>query len=189
MKRNRFLSLLLPLAANPLRTFAKLSTPLNRSDKGIKIAHGEGRIHGHLQTRGKLPGVVDLKISGTDTEGNFAVFEQTVTTKGAGVPLHFHPEQDEMFFVLDGSYRFKVGEEMFDLHVGDSIFLPRKVPHAWMVLSEKATAHLMVQPAGKMEDFFVKLDAPADHVRTPEEVAKISADCGMVVVGPLLKLE
>ena len=188
MKRNRLLASLLLIAANPLRTFAKFESSSNRLEKGIKIARGEGRIHGHIQTRGRLPGVVDVKISGSDNDGSFAVFEQTVLAKGAGVPLHFHPEQDEMFYVLEGSYRFKVGDEMFDLQLGDSIFLPRKVPHAWMLTSEKGTAHCLVQPAGQLENFFLKLKA-IDHVPTPEEIAKISAESGMVVVGPPLKLE
>lgn len=116
------------------------------------------------------------------------MFEQTVLAKGAGVPLHFHPEQDEMFYVLEGSYRFKVGDEMFDLQTGDSIFLPRKIPHAWMLTSEKGTTHCLVQPAGQLEHFFLKMKS-VDHVLTPEEVAKISAESGMIVVGPPLKLE
>jgi len=188
MKRNHFLASLLLMAAAPLKTFAKIPSPFRSPGKGFKIARGEGRIHGHIQTRGRLPGVVDLKISGSDNDGTFAVFEQTVTAKGAGVPLHFHPEQEEMFYVLDGTYRFKVGDETFDLQTGDSIFLPRKVPHAWMLTSEKGTTHCLVQPAGKLEDFFLKLKA-IDHVPTPEEIAKISADCGMTVVGPPLTLQ
>lgn len=188
MKRNHFLSGMLLVAAAPLKTFSKKLSSLGRPDKGIKIARGEGRIHGHIQTRGRLPGVVDMKVSGSDTEGNFAVFEQTVLSKGAGVPLHFHPAQDEMFYVLEGSYRFRVGDELFDLEAGDSVFLPRKIPHAWMLLSEKGTTHVLVQPAGELENFFVKLKA-IDHVPTPEEVAKISEESGMRVVGPPLKLE
>jgi len=188
MKRNHFLSLLLFILAAPTRTIAKIQSPFKRSVKGFKISRGEGRIHGSIETKGRLPGVVDLKVSGSDTDGNFAVFEQTVLAKGAGVPLHFHPEQDEMFYVLDGSYRFKMGDEMFDLQAGDSIFLPRKIPHAWMLLSEKGTTHLLVQPAGELENFFLKLKA-SDRVLTPDEVAKISAESGMTVVGPPLSLE
>jgi quercetin dioxygenase-like cupin family protein len=188
MKRNSFLASLLVMVAGPLKTFAKILAPFKPANKGFKIARGEGRIHGHIETRGRLPGVVDLKVSGSDNDGNFAVFEQTVLAKGAGVPLHFHPDQDEMFYVLDGSYRFKIGDEIFNLQTGDSIFLPRKIPHAWMLLSEKGTTHTLVQPAGKLEDFFVKLKA-IDHVPTPDEIAKISIECGMTIVGPPLKLE
>ncbi|QHT71495.1 cupin domain-containing protein [Rhodocytophaga rosea] len=188
MKRNYFLSSLLLMAVAPFKTFSKIPSLFGRPTKGIKIARGEGRIHGHIQTRGRLPGVVDVKVSGSDTEGSFAVFEQTVLAKGASVPLHFHPAQDEMFYVLEGSYRFKVGDELFELQAGDSVFLPRKIPHAWMLLSEKGTTHVLVQPAGELENFFVKMKA-IDHVPTPEEVAKISAESGMTVVGPPLKLE
>src|SRR5215203_85262 len=188
MKRNRFLASLLLIAVNPLRSFAKGQLSFGPPNKGFKIARGEGRIYGNIKTRGRLPGVVDLKVSGSDNNGSFAVFEQTVLAKGAGVPLHFHPEQDEMFFVLDGTYRFKMDDELFDLQTGDSIFLPRKIPHAWMLTSEKGTAHVLVQPAGQLENFFVKLQA-IDHVPTPEEVAKISAESGMTVVGPPLNLE
>jgi quercetin dioxygenase-like cupin family protein len=188
MKRNHFLASLLLMTTAPLRTLAKTHSRFRNLGKGFKIARGEGRIHGHIETKGRLPGVVDLKVSGSDNDGGFAVFEQTVLKKGAGVPLHFHPEQDEMFYVLDGAYRFKVGDETFELQTGDSIFLPRKVPHAWVLASEKGTMHCLVQPAGKLEDFFIKLKT-IDHVPTPEEMAKISADCGMTVVGPPLTLE
>ena len=188
MKRNHFLASLVLIATNPIKTFGRFRTWKKSLDKGIKIARGEGRIHGHIETRGRLPGVVDLKVSGSDNDGGFAVFEQTASAKGAGVPLHFHPEQDEMFYVLEGTYRFKVGDETFDLQNGDSIFLPRKVPHAWMLTSEKGTTHCLVQPAGKLENFFLRMKA-IDHVPTPEEIAKISAECGMTVVGPPLKLD
>lgn len=187
MKRNTFIGSLLLIATSPLRTFAKLSS-FKQVGKGIKIVRGEGRIHGHIQTGGRLPGVVDVKISGTDNDGSFALLEQTVTSKGAGVPLHYHPEQDEMFYVLDGSFRFKVGNDTFELSTGDCIFLPRNVPHAWVLLSEKGTTHCLVQPAGKLEDFFVRMKA-MNHVPTPEDVSKLAAECGMVTVGPPLKLE
>ena len=188
MKRNQFLPSLLLIVTSPISGIAKFTSTLKAPCKGFKIASGEGRTHGHIQTRGRLPGVVDLKISGTDNDGSFAVFEQTVLAKGAGVPLHFHPAQDEMFYVLDRSYRFKIGDEMFDLQKGDSIFLPRNISHAWMLLSEKGTTHVLVQPAGSLENFFVKLKA-IDHVPTPEEVAKISAESGMIFAGPPLTLE
>jgi quercetin dioxygenase-like cupin family protein len=131
--------------------------------------------------------VLDVKISGSDTNGDLALFEQTSLSQGRGTPLHVHPSQDEVFYVLEGSYRFKVGEELFDLTVGESIFLPRAVPHAWTQVSEKGKMMVLLQPAGKLENFFVTM-AGMDHEPTPEEVAKIFAANGMQVVGPPLKI-
>ena len=106
------------------------------------------------------------------------------------MPLHVHPDQDEMFYVLEGNYRFKVGNDLFDLHAGDSIFLPRKVPHAWIMLSENGRSHILVQPAGKLEDFFLAVAAiDPDKRPSPEEMIKLSADHGMNNVGPGLSLE
>lgn len=189
MKRNHFVVFLLLIATVPLKLFAH-SSLFNRTGKGIKIAAGEGRIHGHIRLGGPNPSILDVKISGSDTDGNFAVFEDELLARGCRVPTHFHPEQDEMFDLLEGSVRAKVGDETFELGAGDSIFMPRNVPHAWIVLSDKAKMHILVQPAGKLENFFVTV-AGLDHTvkHTADELKKISADNGMIVVGPPLELE
>ena len=132
--------------------------------------------------------MIDVKISGSDTNGDLAIFEQTSLSQGKGTPLHVHPLQDEIFYVIDGSYIFKVGEDKYDLKTGDNIFLPRKVPHAWTQVSEKGKMIVMFQPAGKLENFFVTM-AALDKEPTPEEVAKIFAANGMLVVGPPLPVK
>jgi len=70
---------------------------------------------------------------------------------------------------------------------GDSIFLPRKVPHAWTQVSETGKMTVTMQPAGKLEDFFVTMSA-LDHEPSQEEMRKIFADNEMQLVGPPLKI-
>lgn len=129
-----------------------------------------------------------MKISGTDTEGGLAIFEQTSLSPGRGTPLHVHPLQDEIFYVLEGAYYFQVGEEKYHLSVGDTIFLPRKVPHAWTQMAEKGKMMVVLQPAGKLENFFVTM-ASMDHEPSKEELAKVFIDNGMQLVGPPLKID
>jgi quercetin dioxygenase-like cupin family protein len=186
MNRSKFLTAALAVATAPLLAFDRVKQVFDRS-KVFKAKAGEGRLHGHLQLKGVNSNVLDVKISGSDTNGDLALFEQTSLSQGRGTPLHVHPSQDEVFYVLEGSYRFKVGEELFDLTVGESIFLPRAVPHAWTQVSEKGKMMVLLQPAGKLENFFVTM-AGMDHEPTPEEVAKIFAANGMQVVGPPLKI-
>lgn len=189
MKRNHFLASLFAISSAPLTALAKVQSRFFRTGKGIRIASGEGRIHGHMKMGGPTPSILDLKVSGSDTDGDLSVFEHNVLKKGASVPLHYHPDQDEMFFILEGKFRFKVGDDMYDLGVGDSIFLPRKIPHNWILLSDRGRTHLLFQPAGKMEKFFATIAAFDHKVKhTAEEVAKLSSECGMVVVGPRLQL-
>ena len=72
--------------------------------------------------------------------------------------------------------------------VGDSIFLPRKVAHAWTQKSEKGKMVVILQPAGKLEDFFVTI-AALNHEPTTAEVNHIFEKNDMKVIGPPLQLE
>jgi len=127
-----------------------------------------------------------LKISGSDTDGALAIFEQTSLSQGKGTPLHIHHSQDEIFYVIEGSYKFQVGNDKFDLTTGDTVFLPRKVAHAWTQVSEKGKMTVIMQPAGKLENFFVTM-AALDHEPSQQEIAKIFSDNEMQVVGPPLQ--
>ena len=138
--------------------------------------------------KGVTLNVLDIKISGKDTENELAVFEQTGLTPNGGPPLHIHPYQDEWFYVVEGEYLFQVDEIKYTMKAGDTIFLPRKVKHAFIQLSEKGKMIVSYLPAGKMEDFF----AVTDQWTSPpskEEIVKVFADHDMQVVGPPLKAE
>ncbi len=187
MKRISFLTIIGSIFAVTESIYANKNKVLQKIGKGFKINKNEGRIHGHMQLKGVNANVLDVKISGTDTEGNLAIFEQTSLSQGKGAPLHVHPFQDEIFYVLDGNYRFKVGEEDFYLSTGESIFLPRKVPHAWSQASESGKMLVVLQPAGKLETFFVTMSS-LDHIPSQKEVNKIFSDNEMEVVGPPLKI-
>ncbi|MFD1142929.1 cupin domain-containing protein [Larkinella insperata] len=187
MKRTRFMAALLSMSTVPTLAVTHLKKTFQRS-KGFKINAGEGRKHGHLRLKGVNSNVLDVKISGSDTDGDLAIFEQTSLSPGRGTPLHVHPAQDEIFYVLEGAYSFQVGDEKYRLNVGDSIFLPRKVPHAWTQVAQTGKMLVILQPAGKLEDFFVTM-AAMDHDPTPAEVAKTFSDNEMQVVGPPLKID
>ncbi len=187
MKRNNFLPSLLVLFPPPFHHFAADEEAGPEKAKGLIIPAGKGRLHGHITLKGVNSNIIDVKVSGKDTNGELAIFEQTSISQGRGTPLHLHHFQDEIFYVINGSYRFKVGEDIHELSTGDSIFLPRKIPHAWIQVSKKGKMNVIVQPAGKMEDFFLSM-AALDHEPTGQEVAEMFSNHGMQVVGPPLQL-
>lgn len=188
MKRNKFIASLLTIMSAPVLAFSQITKKITVRKKGFKIAAGEGRIHGHIKLKGVNSNILDVKVSGSDTDGDLAIFEQTSLSKGKGTPLHIHNNQDEIFYVIEGTYKFQVGDDKFDLKTGDSIFLPRQVAHAWTQVSENGKMTVIVQPAGKLENFFVTM-ASLDHEPGKEEIAKIFADNEMQVVVPPLKIE
>jgi quercetin dioxygenase-like cupin family protein len=156
--------------------------------KGFKVNAGEGRIHGHIKLKGVNENILDIKISGSDSDGGFAMFEQTSLSPGRGTPLHVHHFQNEVFYVIEGAYYFQVGADKYHLSGGDSIFLPMKIPHAWTQISEKGKMTVTFQPAGKMEKFFLTM-AALENEPTKEQMAQIFAENEMQVVGPPLKVE
>ena len=184
MKRKHFVSSLIIGGIAPLTT---LDTDI-RTDQGFVVKSGEGRNGKSFKLKGVNSNILDVKISGDDTNGGFALFEQISVTQGRGTPLHVHHKQDEVFYVLEGEYYFQIGEEKFKTFAGDTIFLPMKVPHAWTQVSPKGRMTVLFQPAGKMESFF-KTTAALDHEPTKEEMAKIFEENEMTVVGPPLKID
>ncbi len=188
MKRNNFILSALAATIAPWTVFSQNKRKMKRADRGFKVKEGEGRFHGHIKLKGVNQNVIDIKVSGKDTDGDLLVFEQTSLTQGKGVPLHVHPLQDEIFYVLQGEYYFQVGEDKHRLTAGDSIFLPRKLPHAWTQVSEKGKLTVVLQPAGKLEDFFITV-AGLTHEPTAEEMKQIFADNEMQVVGPPLEIK
>ncbi len=159
-----------------------------RNKTGFKVNSGEARYGKHYKMKGITLNNLDIKISGNDTERDLAVFEQTGYTPKGGPPLHIHPNQDEWFYVLEGEYFFQVGEDNYTMKIGDTIFLPRNVQHAFVQLTEKAKTIVSYQPAGKMEDFF-KLTDSWTSPPTNDEVVKVFEEHEMKVVGSPLKVE
>ncbi len=186
MMRRKFIQT--SLAVAPLAATIQIQPNTDRDTKGFKVNAGEGRYHGHIKLKGVNSNILDVKVSGKDTNGDLAMFEQTSLSPKRGTPLHVHPNQDEIFHVQDGEYAFLVGQDKYQLKTGDSIFLPRKVPHAWTQVSEKGRMTVIFQPAGKLEEFFVTM-AGLDKEPTSVEIAKIFADHDMQVVGPPLKVD
>ncbi len=150
--------------------------------KALKISAGQGRFNESFLFQGKHPN--DIKLSKQDTDNQLAIFEY-IGYDQTGPVLHLHFDQDEIFYVIEGQYRFVVGDETMTASPGDTIFLPKTIPHTWLQLSDQGKLLYMVQPAGKAEEFFRTMNN-LDHAPTEEEVEKIHLDHGMKVVGPPL---
>lgn len=131
---------------------------------------------------------IDVKVSTKDSNGGLYLFEGT--SGGRGGPIrHVHLEQDEWFYILEGEFRFEVGDQNFTAKPGDSVFGPMNVPHVWACLTDTGGKLLIaVQPAGTTEAFFQEL-ARFTKLPTKEELDKLHAAHKLKVVGPPLKID
>lgn len=154
MQRSSFVKLLLTAGAaiiNPVTSAAKHLSG-KRTGKGFMVAAGKDRNdHSITLMEGDT---FFTKIGTADTNGDMYLFESTRVKEG-GPPLHVHPEQDEWWYVLEGEFLIRIGEETYTAKAGDSVFGPRGVPHTFAKAGEGVARLLILfQPAGKMEHFF-----------------------------------
>jgi mannose-6-phosphate isomerase-like protein (cupin superfamily) len=126
------------------------------------------------------------KVSGRDTNGALYVFEST-RRKPGGPAQHFHYEQDEWFFVMEGEVVIKVGDTTYEATAGDSVFAPRMIPHVWAKVGEHPARLLMAfQPAGRMEDYF-RAASEGRLAKLPEaELVEFQKRHGFERTGPAL---
>lgn len=135
----------------------------------------------HTMGRGTLG--IDAKISTADSEGALFLWEVTVAEK-SGPPRHVHFHQDEWFYVVQGEFVAEIGGTMYFLSPGDSILLPRGVPHAYAHLSDGVGKMLIaVFPACTFEQFHEE-SRQVGPGATREEMEELFRKHGMKEVGP-----
>jgi uncharacterized RmlC-like cupin family protein len=81
-------------------------------------------------------------------------------------PVHRHSREDEAFYVLDGEVSVYVGDDVVRAGVGDFLWAPRDVPHAFCVESPRARL-LVVSTPGGFDRFFLDTGEPAAALTVP----------------------
>jgi quercetin 2,3-dioxygenase len=182
MKRKQFL--LTTLVSMPVLAFSQFNISEKNTRKPFVVRSGRNRVGDPMKYKGVHPN--NVVISRKDTDNALSVFDYTGLDK-VGPSLHMHLHQDEFFYVVEGKYRFVAGEETTELGKGDTIFLPRNVPHTWIQLTNRGRLLYAVQPAGTLEDFFTEMNA-LKKPPTEEEAKEIFKKHGMKLLGPSLSL-
>ena len=138
-----------------------------------------------------LGALVRVRASGDATAGSLDVLEHQ-GERGYASPLHRHLAEEETFFVLDGELRVEVGGEAHAAGPGAVAFLPRQLPHAFVVTSPQARFLTLHTPGG-FDRFTLAAGMPAAGTTTmpPEEVppdpaalAAMASSYGIEIMGP-----
>lgn len=184
MKRSEFLNLTLamPFAPGSIK-FQRLFQP-DRVKKGFSVVNGKDRFDKSISL---LEGdTFYTKISSRDTNGDLYTFEST-RVKNGGPSLHVHPGQDEWWYILEGEFKIKIGDDLFVAKAGDSVFGPRGVPHTFSKISEDVARMIITfQPAGKMEEFFTSISQGVMSGKSELEQDNFRKAHGFERVGPPL---
>ncbi len=71
-----------------------------------------------------------LKLLGRETDESNKMVEETLPAGTASLH-HLHEDSDEVAWVLEGEFTFKIGDEITSGGPGTCAFMPRDIPHAW----------------------------------------------------------
>ena len=153
---------------------------------GYGLGNGEGEAYWLL-------GMLEIvKISGAATGGAYGLVEITVRA-GEGSPWHVHPEEDEWFYTLEGSFTVYVGETRLSLGAGAFGFLPKGVPHTFIADAPSGGRALVGFQPFHFEGFLHEVGEPAiEHVlppplEAPPDMARlipIGIRNGIEILGP-----
>lgn len=100
-----------------------------------------------------------------ETNGAFGLMEQWAPA-GFSPPLHVHHREDSAIVMLDGELVVQRGDDQFPASAGDAVFLPREIPHTFLVTSEQAHFYELVTPGG-IESFHIDASDPAPSATLP----------------------
>jgi quercetin dioxygenase-like cupin family protein len=120
-----------------------------------------------------------------DTGGTMSAFELIIPAKG-GPRAHAHSREDEIWYVLEGEFRFKTGDTLLHGSTGSLAFGPRTMPHAFQNVGDAGGRLLIVTSPAGLEVFF---DRCAEHLPgdiDPDAFGSIAAECGLRFTGPPL---
>ena len=121
---------------------------------GYALAPGEGeRIWIVADT-------MTLKATGDSTGGSLVLVEN-LTAPGGGPPPHVHTRDDEFFYVLDGSFEIRIGDELHAVGPGGFAYVPRGTVHNFRNTAASPSRILVGFTPGGMEGFFREAGRPA----------------------------
>jgi len=100
------------------------------------------------------------KLLAEETGGAFFLLEDRMT-QGKTTPLHAHPEAHEVTYIIDGEIEIEIDGERSRVGTGGMTFVPKGVPHAFVVVSEQARLIAIQSPGDVGQAFYRGASDPA----------------------------
>jgi quercetin dioxygenase-like cupin family protein len=153
---------------------------VTQSEGYVVLGAGKG-----TTIQGPAGGPLTIKVRGAQTGGGLTAFENVVLP-GEGPPLHRHEREGESWYVLEGRFRFKLGDTIHPAAAGSFVFAAAGTPHCFQNVGDSAARLLVcVTPAG-METILDGIAALPAGSADPAAIASLGRESGMEILGPPL---
>ena len=129
--------------------------------KGFSLTKGDGT---RIRFRGTS---MTIKVTAEQTNDAYAFIEM-LHPPSVGPALHIHPRGPEAFYVLEGRYTIRSGDDRYAAGPGDFVFIPKGLPHSYQSGPEGGTV-LVIAPAG-LERYFSEVAKALTQGPLPWEI-------------------
>ena len=153
------------------------------SDSVVVRRPGEG------QAWWMLGGLYEVKVSSEESNGALTLLEMTIPPEGAPPP-HTHPGAEDVY-VLEGTLRYHIGDEVYEGSPGSHFHIPAGVLERFEPIS--TVRILVLYTPGGIDRFFAEAGEPAATRTLPpppsappdiERLIAIGARHGMLLKPP-----
>jgi mannose-6-phosphate isomerase-like protein (cupin superfamily) len=144
-----------------------MNQPIRDDGKPRILLPGDGD---HFDFGGS--GGVHWKIDGPDTGGRFSIVHHPIPPRVLMAPLHYHRNEDEYSYVLEGRMGALLGDDVVEAGRGTWVFKPRGQWHTfWNAGDMPCLIIEVISPAG-FEEYFREIAEVWGH--DMERVARIN---------------
>ena len=92
-----------------------------------------------------VPSLTDTDLGGADSD--FVIVEWSDSGDSGYewiAPLHVHHSDDEAWYVLEGTLRFRIADEVFEAGANSAALAPKGTPHSYGNAAEGTTARYLL---------------------------------------------
>ena len=152
-----------------------MTTATSELSRELALAPGEGR------TITGLGVSIIYRVSNEATGGAWALLEYVAPPHFGGPPPHWHAHTAELFYILEGTVAFMLGEETIMAAPGTSVHVPPGLVHTFFNPTADPVRFLVWLTPGKFATYFEELFAmihaepswpPADRQKLDALIAR-----------------
>jgi quercetin dioxygenase-like cupin family protein len=112
-----------------------------------------------LESRRAFPGVLFNVVMPGAAANNNVFIAEVEGLPGGEPPRHVHTFEDEVVIIKEGTITYFIGDDIISAVPGDTVVLPKNIPHHFVITSEKMKVTL-ITTSGSFGDFFCMLSTP-----------------------------
>ena len=116
-----------------------------------------------------LDTLVNIRVSEKDNSNGISVLEHCAYQNDSP-PLHIDENEDEIFYVVEGEFRFLIKDEEHHLNPGDILTAPKGILHSYKIESPGGGRWLTITNGGDFEGFVKVIGRPAAKIELSDRV-------------------